>query len=302
MIERILPFHDPLVEQEFKITYHKRRILLDLCVALFAIILVPNSYIWESVLVKKMYILVCVSEILIIACIFHPSYPLWRLHVMIVARVAMFGSLFYSGRAHITKFRAPTFRAAAFYTLLELSRGKMPFLFATMFQISLTEAQVPLQTALLAFLMSQAKQECGMMTELNDDFALFARQLQHNYQLWEAGGRVPACQDLCDNLLGTPWGSCTAVCHAALPLVWGIYGRPWSHACVMHRILYGVTLGYIIPLVGLSLKEIMERHEYAQLKGLQVENLGASLALELPVVLKMVAMSIMAAVVCFRGV
>eukprot|EP00884_Botryococcus_braunii_P013872 jgi/Botrbrau1/22486/Bobra.114_2s0013.2 len=287
--------------QDFKITYHKRRILLDLCVALVAIFLLPNGYTWESILVKKVYTLVCVIEILIITCIFHPSYPLWRLHVMLVARVAMFASQFYIGRAHITKFRAPTFRAAAFYTLFEIARGKLPFLFATMFQISLTEGQVPLQTALLAFLMSQAKEECGMMAELNDDFALFARQLQHNYQLWEAGGRVPACRDLCGNLLGTPWVSCTAVCHAALPVVWGIYGRPWSHACVVHRILYGVTLGYIIPLVGLSLIEIIERHEYAQLRGLQVESLGASLALELQVVLKMVAMSIMAAGVCLWG-
>jgi hypothetical protein len=62
-----------------------------------------------------------------------------------------------------------------------------------------------------------------------------------------------------------------------------------------------VTLGYVIPLVGLSVKEIMERYEYARLKGLHVVDLGSSLRCELSVVLKMVISSVMAAAVCFWG-
>lgn len=64
------------------------------------------------------------------------------------------------------------------------------------------------------------------------------------------------------------------------------------------RVAAQATLGYVFPLLGLYLKEIMERHEYARLHGLDVLDLRSTLGCELPTALRLVSKSVMAAAVC----
>lgn len=61
------------------------------------------------------------------------------------------------------------------------------------------------------------------------------------------------------------------------------------------------TLGYLFPLLGLYLEEIMERHEYARLKRLDVLDLQSTLRCELPTVLRWGSASVVAAAVCLWG-
>jgi hypothetical protein len=107
-------------------------------------------------------------------------------------------------------------------------------------QIPLGHGQIVLQTALVAYLIIQGPDECSLMVSANKDFANFAWNLEQNCRLWETEGSAVACQDLCDNLLDKSGSLCMSVCPVTLPVVWMVYGSPWSRACVMYRWVSGV--------------------------------------------------------------
>lgn len=104
-------------------------------------------------------------------------------------------------------------------------------------QVPFRYGHIQLQTFLILFLLAQSKEECAFMVEANEDFARFAQQLQTNYQLWRQGGAGPACEDMCWNLLQDSSGCCLGACRLMLPALWTVYGPPWVHACIVHRLI-----------------------------------------------------------------
>eukprot|EP00884_Botryococcus_braunii_P023241 jgi/Botrbrau1/9600/Bobra.106_2s0022.1 len=301
---RILPFANALMEEEFKQRYHKGKRQADMFTAMVVVFTAVPRILFSmqmSPLVKKLWIVLLIAEILVVGCMFHPSYPMWRLQVMLLLQGLGAVVLFFNTRDDIAVYTAPNFKETALYIMINMQRWKLLVFSATLYQISLTEGRVVLHTFLLVYTLAHATEECRMMKEVNQDIATFASQLEANYQLWESGGSGAACLDLCHNLLVSVTSSCIITCRATLPLVWRIYGCPWVHACVVHRITSGVVLGYAIPLLGLYLMEIMERREFARLKGLSVMGLGAMLRLEFPALLQQASMCFLAAAVCLLG-
>eukprot|EP00884_Botryococcus_braunii_P022539 jgi/Botrbrau1/896/Bobra.0167s0017.2 len=220
---------------------------------------------------------------------------------MLAVRCLVFAVQFFNTRMFFRDCNAPTFVKAAYHVLTHMSRGRFPLFFATLFQISLAEGQIELQTFLMAFLLAQAREECTMMVESNADIAKFGLQLERNYWLWEEKGPSAACHNMCNHLLNLTSRSCTRSCLVLLPVLWTALGRPWAQACIMNRWIIGVAMGYILPLMALYLQEMMERHEFAKLKGLRVADLGSSLRQELPLVLRWVSRSLIVAAVCMWG-
>eukprot|EP00884_Botryococcus_braunii_P023242 jgi/Botrbrau1/9601/Bobra.106_2s0023.1 len=303
MALRILPFANALMEKEFKQTYHKGKRLADMFTALVVVFTaVPRIFFsmqpWMSPLVMKLWIVFLIAEILVVCCMFHPSYPMWRLQVMLLLQGLVAAVLFFNTRDENATYTAPNFKESALYVMINMQRWTLLVFSAMLYQISLTEGRVALQTFLLVYTLAFASEECRMMKEVSQDIASFASQLEANYQLWESQGSGAACLDLCHNLLASVTSSCISTCRATLPLVWNIYGPPWIHACVVHRITSGVVLGYAIPLLGLYLMEIMERREFARLKGLPVMGLGAMLRLEFRTLLQQVSNCFLVVAIC----
>jgi hypothetical protein len=90
------------------------------------------------------------------------------------------------------------------------------------------------------------------MVSSNAGFAELAGLLETNYRLWHSGGAAPACRDLCSTFLGKGDRVCVWPCQLALPWLWRLFGPPWVHACVMHRIVFGVRPSPLLspPAVG----------------------------------------------------
>eukprot|EP00884_Botryococcus_braunii_P001524 jgi/Botrbrau1/11372/Bobra.0038s0119.2 len=74
MAQRIMPFSDPVIEQGFLAFYHKRRMKLDLFVAILVICVVPFNYRWDFL--RTQFAVAGTMEVLIVACTFHPSMSL----------------------------------------------------------------------------------------------------------------------------------------------------------------------------------------------------------------------------------
>eukprot|EP00884_Botryococcus_braunii_P008241 jgi/Botrbrau1/17418/Bobra.0054s0014.1 len=262
MNARLLPFSDPQHEEEFKLLYHRRKIPLDRFVGAMIAALYCNALLSldkSRVFQRLLWTHFVVVEIMVMCFTLHPSYPSWRQRFMLLTRGVGATAIFFSVREAIVLQKAPTFLVAAAYSLFSFARGKLLFLFATMYQ------------------------------------------LKDNYHLWRSGGGRPACMDFCHNLLEVTSGSCAIVCRALLPAAWRLYGPPWARLCILQRYVIGVVLGYITPLVGLFLMEIMERREFATSKGLDVSDLGSSLKHEFRFVLVLASKCLLMVAVCLWG-
>eukprot|EP00884_Botryococcus_braunii_P008246 jgi/Botrbrau1/17422/Bobra.0054s0018.2 len=251
--------------------------------------------------VIELWIALGVGELLKIFCTRLPCYPTRRAQIMLALRLVVSGVIFWTVRESIQTQSAPTFAAAAFHALYGLARIKFPLFFSLLYQIPLDHGQIVLQTALVAYLILQGREECSLMISANKDFAKFARSLEQNCRLWETEGSAMACHDLCDNLLDTSGSLCTWVCPVTLPVVWMVYGSPWSRACVIYRWVSGAVIRYVLPLLGLYIAEVVERREFAKSKGFTVPDLLACLRLGWRHFQKEVFKSLLTVLVCFNG-
>lgn len=59
-----------------------------------------------------------------------------------------------------------------------------------------------------------------------------------------------------------------------------------------------ISLGYILPMLGLYMAEVMERHDFAKSRGLQVPNVASLLWSEAPAVLHEAFACVMTFVAC----
>eukprot|EP00884_Botryococcus_braunii_P011696 jgi/Botrbrau1/20527/Bobra.145_2s0078.2 len=305
MIQTLLPFSDCLLEEDFRRRFHNRRAVLDIVTAAFVMYHVSKYMLSGETkgmdpTLFALWISLTIAEILVMCGTFHPGYISWRLYIMMGLRAVSCILLFWSTREALTKLEAPTFSKAAFYVLLQYSRFRFPLFMALLFQIPLKQGQIVFQTVLVSFLLAHSSGECRLMIETNPDIQAFAKHLEDNYVLWREEGSGAACRYLCDNLLACSSGTCMRACQLVLPTTWRMYGPPWMTACVRHRYLVLISLGYVLPMAGLYVGEVMERHAFAKSRGLRVPALSSLLRTEAPAVLREAFLSILSLLSCFR--
>ncbi len=106
-------------------------------------------------------------------------------------------------------------------------------------QLPLRGSSITTLTFITGFLLSEREAECNIMYTENPDFRRFSGELEHVYALWRNEGTTPACAHLCGDLLVKDMSPrlCGSLCRGLLPCIWSVYGQPWMHACMVHRLI-----------------------------------------------------------------
>eukprot|EP00884_Botryococcus_braunii_P016568 jgi/Botrbrau1/3595/Bobra.0078s0046.1 len=298
MIQTIMPFVDRNMEQDFLLSYNRRRAMLDLFVACY--LSYHRAFCVKQTAYPILWAILCIGHALVVVASFHHGFPGWRQHVIVALRLLGFVVLFLHVRDKINTASFPSFASAAYHAMINLSRFKLPLFSAVLAQIPLRQGHILLHTFIVLFLLSHSWEECLMMVDANPDFASLAAQLEGNYSLWKSAGTIPACQDMC-RLLGKDGSICVGVCRMMLPGVWHLYGPPWAHACAMHRLIIVVGAGYIAPMLVPYTREMMERHEFAKERGLHVADVRTCWYASAPAVGKEVLTYLLTGVLVLSG-